>query len=401
VAETSTILRLNHEGVANIQILAGDGDDWVTVETAAASESETITDYRRVAVDGGEGHDILDVDGSPGDDLIEVTRFDPPCPRFTVCGRLLLPPSGARVPPQGISWTSVIADNVEHKQVAAGAGNDWIYGSIDADVIRGEAGSDVILGDSGNDLLQGDDGDNYISGDEGDDYIRGSDGNDTLDGGAGNDELMGGSIVLPTPIEMASTIPIPTVPETIIGYIDPTLAILWLLNAAPDLSNDGDDQLTGGDGDDLLFGTAGDNVLRGGRGNDVLIGASGNDHLDGGEGRNLLIGGLGSDTILSLGSDIVVTGTTTLDANQVALRAILAEWSVNRPKTVRIRNLSDGSGGGQRLNGDHFLSSAMFSGDGDTDRASARREIDWLLASDEDLVALPRPRRRRSAAFRR
>ena len=76
--------------------------------------------------------------------------------------------------------------------------------------------------------------------------------------------------------------------------------------------------------------------VRGGSGNDsltasnqggILIGNAGNDTIHGGAGRSVLIGGLGSDTLSGgSGDEILIGGSTTLDANSVALEAILAEW---------------------------------------------------------------------------
>ncbi len=74
----------------------------------------------------------------------------------------------------------------------------------------------------------------------------------------------------------------------------------------------------GGSGADSLSGNDMGNILVGGAGNDTLIG---------GLSRNLLIGGLGSDTILGgSGDELTIACRTTLDANQAALLAILADW---------------------------------------------------------------------------
>src|SRR5207244_10343257 len=108
--------------------------------------------------------------------------------------------------------------------------------------------------------------------------------------------------------------------------------------------------LYGGDGNDRLKGGAGNNVLEGGNGDDTLIG---------GRGRNLLIGGLGADRIIgNAGDDLLISGTTAFDSDQLALAAVLAEWSSQREYATRIANLI-GTGSGpsfaNRLNSNYFL----------------------------------------------
>ncbi len=66
--------------------------------------------------------------------------------------------------------------------IAAGAGDDSIYGLAGDDVMHGDAGNDMVDGGAGNDTLYGN---------QGNDTIYGRDGNDILDGGAGDDYLEG------------------------------------------------------------------------------------------------------------------------------------------------------------------------------------------------------------------
>ena len=61
-------------------------------------------------------------------------------------------------------------------------GNDWIIGSIQADVIDGGAGSDALFGLAGNDVLMGG---------AGNDYLEGGAGADKQSGGAGSDYVVG------------------------------------------------------------------------------------------------------------------------------------------------------------------------------------------------------------------
>ena len=96
----------------------------------------------------------------------------------------------------------------------------------------------------------------------------------------------------------------------------------------------------------FIDGGAGDDVLAAGGGNAILLGGAGKDQLFAGAGRNLLIGGAGSDVLSAglSGGSILIGGSTSHDANDVALRAILAEWSSSRSLSERIANLTDGSG---------------------------------------------------------
>jgi Ca2+-binding RTX toxin-like protein len=135
--------------------------------------------------------------------------------------------------------------------------------------------------------------------------------------------------------------------------------------------------LYGGDGNDRLKGGAGNNVLEGGDGDDTLIG---------GKGRNLLIGGLGADRIIgNAGDDLLISGTTAFDSNQVALAAVLAEWSSQRDYATRIANLI-GTGSGpsfsNRLNGNYFLQPGVtVFDDVSRDQLTGSAGQDWFFAN--------------------
>jgi len=147
----------------------------------------------------------------------------------------------------------------------------------------------------------------------------------------------------------------------------------------------GDDRIYGGGGDDFLYGEAGNDYLFGEGGNNVLLGGEGSDQLTAGPGRNVLIGGLGSDNLKGAqGDDLLIGGTTDYDANDTALRAILAEWGSRRSFAARIDNLlrGGGSNGGYVLRKhetvrDDNLRDALFGGSGN----------DWFLDFDSDFVA--------------
>ncbi|OYU41389.1 MAG: hypothetical protein CFE33_04905 [Pseudorhodobacter sp. PARRP1] len=96
-------------------------------------------------------------------------------------------------------------------RIAAGAGNDTMLGSSQADTAwmdggndlfsgrsgddtaYGGTGSDTLRGGVGHDKLYGGDNQDFLNGDEGNDWLSGGSGNDTIVGGAGNDQSFGGS----------------------------------------------------------------------------------------------------------------------------------------------------------------------------------------------------------------
>jgi hypothetical protein len=90
----------------------------------------------------------------------------------------------------------------------------------------------------------------------------------------------------------------------------------------------------------------------------VLRGGAGGDELTGGRGRDLLIGGLGGDDLRGGdGDDPLIGGFTAPDADTTALPAVLAEGNSGRDYETRVRNLRDGTGSVERLNGPHVLKS--------------------------------------------
>ncbi len=72
------------------------------------------------------------------------------------------------------------------------AGNDTIYGSMDAENINGNHGNDLILGSGGNDTLLGGQGKDTIYGNDGSDKINGNTGDDLLFGGRGEEDTLWG-----------------------------------------------------------------------------------------------------------------------------------------------------------------------------------------------------------------
>lgn len=138
--------------------------------------------------------------------------------------------------------------------------------------------------------------------------------------------------------------------------------------------------LFGGDGNDTL--DAGGSTA-----NNVLIGNAGADSLVGGNGRELLIGGAGADTLKGGGDDdILIGGYTDYDANLTALCAIMSEWGrtdANSSYSTRVKNLTDGSGSPNRLNGSYFLTAKSVHtvyDDAAIDSLFGEAGLDWFFA---------------------
>lgn len=71
-------------------------------------------------------------------------------------------------------------------------GNDFVIGSIDAEIINGNQGEDSIQGGGGADLVLGGKGRDQVSGDSGNDQVNGNIGEDIVFGGIGDDIVRGG-----------------------------------------------------------------------------------------------------------------------------------------------------------------------------------------------------------------
>jgi hypothetical protein len=157
-----------------------------------------------------------------------------------------------------------------------------------------------------------------------------------------------------------------------------------------------DDVLIGNGADNIIRGLSGNDVLIAGDGNSVLVGGGGNDTLVAGRGRHVLVAGSGAAVLLGAGrrsaGSILIGGSTAYDANDQALRAILAEWASDRSLQTRIANLTDGSGSTDRRNGDYFLDDqSVYAGAVDVLFGDSRG--DWFLPFPGDRVIDVNPRR--------
>ncbi|MDX1945343.1 MAG: cadherin domain-containing protein [Pirellulaceae bacterium] len=143
---------------------------------------------------------------------------------------------------------------------------------------------------------------------------------------------------------------------------------------------DGTDRLRGEGGNDRVFGGAGNDQLEGRVGDDILVGGAGDDYLVGFDGRDLLIGGLGYDRMDGgAGDDLLIGGTTSYDADDAALLAILSEWTAGTDRATRASRLQAGIAGGVALN----WGTTVFD-DATLDCVNGAAGADWLFQAASD-----------------
>jgi Ca2+-binding RTX toxin-like protein len=202
------------------------------------------------------GTEILSIQGSAADDLVDASAY--------------APPAGGHV---------VIETHDGNDRVFGSAGNDWIYGGPGDDVARGNGGNDRFYGNAGVDTLFGGPGNDWFYADavwqDGADSMQGDDGVDTVDyhmryegvtvtvgNGLADDGGPGEGDAVAPDIENVRG-----------GHGDDVLTGSDARNEI--LGNDGDDQIDGGAGADVVDGGNGSDWLRGGAGNDIMHNADG------------------------------------------------------------------------------------------------------------------------------
>jgi Ca2+-binding RTX toxin-like protein len=223
-------------------------------------------------------------------------------------------------------------------------GDFELIGGDERDRLVGSVGNDLLDGGDENDLLLGGAGDNTFIGGDGNDQMSGRNGADVMDGGEGNDVLIGGS-----------------------G--DDILR-----------GNAGNDQISGGNGNDVILAGTGNDTVNGQNGNDIISGGAGDDFLQGGGGLDIVIGGDDADTVAGDGSDdLVVSGYSTLDNDESALAAVLAEWTNGAAIDDRITAI-----GGLASP----LSATNVTDDGFADTVLGFSGADWFLVHANDRTDL-------------
>ena len=261
-------------GVGNDYLSGGSGND--DLQDAGTAGADTL--------EGGEGNDEYTVDVA--DTVIEAI----------VGGgvdRITLRVSGAA------NYT--MADGVEFLQTSA-------LTDIGGQVLLGNGLANGIAAGAGNDSVYGMDGDDGLFGEAGNDYLHGGQGNDWLEGGAGTD-TMEGSIGDDIYIVEQSTDVVVEYAAAGTDEVRTNLSVHKLAANVENLSywggagftgqgNDLANKVTGGAMGDHLAGIGGNDVLDGRGGADLLNGGAGADSLNGGSGDDTVSGGTENDTVL-------------------------------------------------------------------------------------------------------
>ena len=80
--------------------------------------------------------------------------------------------------------------------------------------------------------------------------------------------------------------------------------------------------------------------------------------------------------------DILIAGWTKYDNDDVAIAALMSEWTSNKSNSTRIANVTNGSGltAGFKLVGDDGASQTVFN-DNDVDTLTGSQGIDWFFAN--------------------
>ena len=166
------------------------------------------------------------------------------------------------------------------------AGDDTIFGTVEADNIYGGAGDDLIFGYEGADNVRGTGGTDVLYGGAGRDQLDGGTGDDIMYGGADDDNYVvdsAGDQVIEYAGEGIDLV------KSFVSYtLSDTLENLELFGTA-DLHG------TGNAGRNVMKGNAGHNVLMGLDGYDSIAGGLGDDRINGGAGSDWLKGDGGAD----------------------------------------------------------------------------------------------------------
>ncbi|MGB0682094.1 MAG: beta strand repeat-containing protein [Magnetovibrionaceae bacterium] len=308
-------------GSGRDELDGGDGNDTFVLDGA---------DDNRDILRGGAGTDrIIDADG--GD--IELRSFSSNNSVEVVDGGDEASAVVGTNSNDSLDFRNAEFNNITH--VDAGAGNDTVRGTQNADDIRGGSGKDKLYGEGGDDTLDGGSSDDKLYGGAGNDTLIGGSGRDQLDGGDGDDTFVfndddgrdilvggagddtlvdgdGGDLHLNSFSSNNSI-------ETISGGEEETNIVGTNGNNTFDFRNtnfdnigqvdagagndtvrgtSGGDDILGGSGHDKLYGEGGDDVLSGGSGNDKLYGGDGDDTLTGGSGRDEAWGDAGDDMFI-------------------------------------------------------------------------------------------------------
>ncbi|XWN29346.1 MAG: type I secretion C-terminal target domain-containing protein [Devosia sp.] len=310
----------------------GDTDTLASIENVIGSDhNDTITgDANANVLVGGAGSDTLD--GGAGVDTVDYSAAT----------------SGVVVNLYHDTWAYDGSNTIASLTAFDGVGGTDTLVSIEN--ITGSAYDDYLLGanhvvntidgGAGNDFVGGAGENDILSGGTGNDILNGSGGADSLDGGAGDDELvdeLNSTVIGGTGVDTYRVAPtanegvtVNLVAGTLLGMTSgDSGTITGVENVTTDPGNFADtitgnsedniislgggaDDAFGGDGADTLYGGNGFDDLYGDTGADILYGENGNDRLYGGTGADTLYGGANDDLIEDQ-ADSVVDGGTGID----------------------------------------------------------------------------------------
>jgi Ca2+-binding RTX toxin-like protein len=165
----------------NVNVATLGGDDTVNAGVHFAGSTP-------VAVDGGEGSDAINYDGTSGDDTIAIARNGNAAAVFTPTSGVINDNTVENLVVRGLAGADTIngqngIGTLTHLSIDGGAGDDTLGGGDGDDTLTGGTGNDLVDGNRGNDdalLGSGDDRFQWDPGD-GNDTVEGQGGSNTLD----------------------------------------------------------------------------------------------------------------------------------------------------------------------------------------------------------------------------
>jgi len=284
-----------YEGIDEILIRAGEGNDVVTLNGASNLNFD---------VDGGAGGDVISLGGTSG--------------------------------------TVIAHGGKGNDTVTTGSGNDQVWGDEGSDILNTGNGDNWAFGDSGkihkeNEYIKSNvdysDGVDIITAGTGNDILIGGGFNDTINGGSGDDLIIGDGAKIMAWDAADGTEPaalltsngfkvhLDLISKTEFG--DDALQGADTLNGQDDddliFAGKGYDIISGGEDNDQIYAGAGNDVINGNDGSDTIYGGDGADIIDGDDGVDYLYGEAGNDVINgNLGNDQIWggAGTDTLNGNE-------------------------------------------------------------------------------------
>lgn len=272
-----------------------DGDDRFLFEAGEAGPFEFV--------DGGEGHDSLELTGDNSVDFSGTFLESIEQVRYSINFG-----NGAKT---ASFVASQLGDGLADDLQVVGFGNTEAATDILEFDMLGQTSIDLsnlqftnwdanhdfiqVNGDGSFETMTGTAGRDHFNGGGGNDTMYGNAGNDRLNGGAGSDTMIGGTGDDTYIVNTLSDVVTEIAGE---GHDTVQSSTSYILGAnVEDLDLIGGGNLDGlGNGlANRIEGNAGDNGIAGGNGSDLLIGNGGNDSLDGQNGADTMQGGTGTD----------------------------------------------------------------------------------------------------------